>query len=91
MASLAETARIPLDRVTEAPTARVVPYSLTPREREILDHVIAGRTYSEIARALVISEKTVSSHISNLLRKTGTANRVDLARLAVRALGAPES
>jgi DNA-binding CsgD family transcriptional regulator len=91
IASLAETARIPLDRVTEAPTARLVPYSLTPREREILDHVIAGRTYSEIARALVISEKTVSSHISNLLRKTGTANRVDLARLAIRALGAPES
>ncbi|MDJ0313566.1 LuxR C-terminal-related transcriptional regulator [Arthrobacter sp. H35-D1] len=55
---------------------------LTPREREILHYVVAGRTYSEIARALVISEKTVSSHISNLLRKTGTSNRLDLSRLA---------
>jgi DNA-binding NarL/FixJ family response regulator len=55
---------------------------LTPREFAILDHVVAGKTYGEIARALVISEKTVSSHISNLLRKTGAANRVDLARLA---------
>jgi DNA-binding NarL/FixJ family response regulator len=29
-----------------------------------------------------VSEKTVSSHVSNLLRKTGTSNRVDLARWA---------
>ncbi len=57
---------------------------LTPREREILGHVVAGRTYGEIARALVISEKTVSTHISNLLRKSGAANRLDLSRLATR-------
>lgn len=55
---------------------------LTRRELEILEYVVAGRTYGEIARALVISEKTVSSHISNMLRKTGTANRLDLSRLA---------
>jgi DNA-binding CsgD family transcriptional regulator len=51
---------------------------LTPREREILTHIVAGRTYSEIARALVVSEKTVGMHVSNMLRKTGTANRVEL-------------
>ncbi|MDJ0314602.1 LuxR family transcriptional regulator [Arthrobacter sp. H35-D1] len=61
---------------------------LTQREREILHYVIAGRTYSEIARDLVISEKTVSSHISNLLRKTGAANRVDLSRLATQPASA---
>lgn len=33
---------------------------------------------------LTISEKTVSSHISNLLRETGAANRVDLARMSQR-------
>jgi DNA-binding CsgD family transcriptional regulator len=33
---------------------------------------------------LVISEKTVSSHVSNLLRKTQTSNRVELSRLAQR-------
>jgi DNA-binding NarL/FixJ family response regulator len=32
----------------------------------------------------VISEKTVSAHISNLLRKTGTSSRVELAQLAGR-------
>ena len=34
-----------------------------------------GRTYAQIARELFVSEKTVSVHVSNLLRKTGTANR----------------
>ena len=58
--------------------------SLTRREREVLDHVVAGRTYAEIAGALFLSEKTVSSHISNILRKTGTANRVELAAWAGR-------
>jgi len=50
----------------------------------VLALVVAGRTYGEIARALVVSEKTVSSHVSHLLAKTGTANRVDLARWAER-------
>ena len=50
----------------------------------MLAHVVAGRTYREIARALVVSEKTVSSHVSHLLSKTATANRVDLARWAIR-------
>jgi DNA-binding NarL/FixJ family response regulator len=50
----------------------------------VLAHIVAGRTYAEIARELVISEKTVSVHVSNLLHKTGTANRVELAQLARR-------
>ncbi|MEO7423519.1 MAG: helix-turn-helix transcriptional regulator [Ornithinibacter sp.] len=60
---------------------------LTRREREVVAHVVAGRTYAEIATALFLSEKTVSSHISNLLRKTGTANRIELATWAVRVAG----
>lgn len=73
---LARAARISL----EAPAAdRRGLAALTPRENEILAHLVAGRTYREIAEALVLSEKTVSSHISNMLRKTGTANRVELA------------
>jgi DNA-binding CsgD family transcriptional regulator len=57
---------------------------LTRREREVLEYVVAGWTYREIARELVVSEKTVSVHISNLLRKTGSSNRVELAQLARR-------
>jgi DNA-binding CsgD family transcriptional regulator len=57
---------------------------LTKREHEVLTHLIAGRTYAEIADHLFISEKTVSTHVSNLLRKTGTSNRIELAALARR-------
>jgi DNA-binding CsgD family transcriptional regulator len=88
---LARSARVPLAE----PMVRGVGGAQTPagarltaREEEVLAHVVAGRTYGEIARALVLSEKTVSSHVSHLLAKTGTANRVDLARWAGRR-GAP--
>lgn len=80
---LAGQARIPLSPVAAGSEVKGVRLpGLTSRELDILEYVIAGRTYAEIARALTISEKTVSSHISNLLRKTGAANRLDLARLA---------
>ena len=89
--SLARSARIrletvgaPDDVVGRAAAGRDGVVRLTPREREVLEHVVAGRTYAEIAGALFLSEKTVSSHISNLLRKTGTANRVELAAWAGR-------
>jgi DNA-binding CsgD family transcriptional regulator len=87
---LARHARIPL----EEPAAResVVPEhrdsvwtSLTARECEVLSHLVAGRTYAEIAKALFISEKTVSVHVSNLLRKTGTSSRIEVAELARRS------
>jgi DNA-binding CsgD family transcriptional regulator/tetratricopeptide (TPR) repeat protein len=84
---LAALAHLRLDDV--APKVSDVAYpgipGLTEREREILRYVVAGRTYAEIASDLVISEKTVSSHISSLLRKTGATNRIHLARLAAAA------
>jgi DNA-binding CsgD family transcriptional regulator len=80
LAAQARISVVPVAAHAQPPAA--VLRGLTRRELDILDHVVAGRTYAEIARALVISEKTVSSHMSNLLRKTGAANRLDLARLA---------
>ena len=59
--------------------------NVTRREREVLALLVSGRTYGEIATELVISEKTVSSHISNLLAKTGTSNRIELAGYADRS------
>ena len=50
----------------------------------MLGHLVANRTYAEIATALFISEKTVSVHVSNLLRKTGCASRREVAALAGR-------
>jgi DNA-binding CsgD family transcriptional regulator len=53
----------------------------------VLSYLRAGRTYAEIADALVISEKTVGAHVSNILRKTGTSSRVEAAALSRRLLG----
>ena len=83
---LARRARIPIEEpqaaASDAPAAL---HGLTDREREVLDLVAVGRTYGEIARTLMISEKTVSTHVSHLLAKTGTSSRVELA--AARASG----
>jgi DNA-binding CsgD family transcriptional regulator len=81
--ALARHGRVALAGVRSAPAQPRMP-GLTARESQILEHVVAGRTYLEIARALFISEKTVSVHISNLLRKTGAVNRLQLAQLARR-------
>ncbi|MFF4402308.1 LuxR C-terminal-related transcriptional regulator [Streptomyces sp. NPDC001480] len=56
--------------------------ALTSREREIFDLIAAGMSNGEVARALVLSEKTVKFHVSNLLRKLGVRNR---AQAIVRA------
>jgi len=44
-----------------------------------LGHLVAGRTNTEIARDLFISDRTVSVYVTNVLRKTGTANMTDRA------------
>ena len=57
---------------------------LTPREREVLALVADGRTNGEVARALFISTKTVSVHVSNILAKLGAAGRTEAAAIARR-------
>ncbi|WP_405066085.1 AAA family ATPase [Kribbella sp. NBC_01510] len=59
---------------------------LTGRVREVLAFLVAGRSNGEIAKELFISDKTVSVHVSNILRKTGTTSRVAAAALAERRL-----
>lgn len=55
---------------------------LTPREREVMQHVARGYTYKEIAEELVISIKTVETHVSSVLRKLQLDNRHQLSRWA---------
>jgi len=57
---------------------------LTPREQEVLRHLMEGRTNRQIARALFISEKTASVHVSNIMSKLGAANRSEAAAIAHR-------
>jgi FixJ family two-component response regulator len=56
--------------------------ALTEREREVLDHLLAGRTSKETARALGISPRTAEVHRRNLLRKLGVGSAKELMRLA---------
>jgi DNA-binding NarL/FixJ family response regulator len=55
---------------------------LTQREREVLRYIARGYTYKEIAGALVISIKTVESHVSAVLRKLQLSTRHELTRWA---------
>ena len=57
---------------------------LTPREMDVLRHVVEGKTNGEIGVALGISEKTVEKHLESIFRKMGVASRVEAAVAAVR-------
>jgi hypothetical protein len=58
--------------------------SLSERELEILELVATGLTNQDIADQLEISKRTVDNHISNILTKTKTDNRVELVRWALQ-------
>lgn len=83
--TLARLARVDLREPVAMPADSPAPLAaLTTRERQILTYLIAGRSNGDIGRELVITEKTVSVHVSNILRKTGTTNRLEAAALAER-------
>ena len=56
--------------------------ALTPREREVLQHIARGYMYKEIALRLDISPKTVEAHVSSVLRKLQLSSRHELSRWA---------
>jgi FixJ family two-component response regulator len=56
--------------------------ALTPREREIMIHVVRGRLSKQIAGDIGISETTVKVHRSNLMRKMGVRSLPELGRVA---------
>lgn len=71
-------------RMPETPTAAGVE-SLTARETDVLRLVAAGSANKEIAVALGIGEKTVKTHVSNVLSKLGMQSRTQAALYAARA------
>jgi DNA-binding NarL/FixJ family response regulator len=56
--------------------------ALTPREREVIQHIARGYMYKEIALRLEISPKTVEAHVSSVLRKLQLSSRHQLSRWA---------
>lgn len=57
---------------------------LSDRELQVIELVAAGLTNQEIAEKLAISKRTVDNHVSNILTKTATDNRVALVRWALQ-------
>lgn len=57
---------------------------LTEREHDVLRHIARGMSNKEIAAALVLSEKTIKTHVSNILQKLHLADRTQAALYAVK-------
>ena len=88
----AEVTGAVLDRVrATGPVSRVdlTAYQLTGREADVLALIGAGLNNNEIAERLFLSMSTVKTHVTNVLAKTGSRDRVRAAILAIRAGLAP--
>lgn len=71
-----------LDEVRQdAAAAAFQRWGLSPREADVLRHLVQGSTYSEIAAVLGISPKTVGRHLEKIYRKLGCNNRHAAAQL----------
>jgi DNA-binding NarL/FixJ family response regulator len=69
-----------IERVLQSPAGHFVAGKIefTPREREVLELLVAGRSNREIAQSMGIEERTVKAHVAKLLRKVGVQNRIAL-------------
>jgi DNA-binding NarL/FixJ family response regulator len=69
-----------IERVLQSPGGAFVggKIEFTPREREVLELLVAGRSNREIAKSMGIEERTVKAHVAKLLRKVGVQNRIAL-------------
>ena len=58
---------------------------LTPTELKVVQFVARGMANREIAEQMNVSQRTIESHVSNMLGKTGLHNRTELARWAIES------
>ncbi|HEU5420437.1 MAG TPA: LuxR C-terminal-related transcriptional regulator [Streptosporangiaceae bacterium] len=80
--SFADLRAVPAERAAAALLTRAFPAGLTEREVAVLRLVAAGHTNPEIAALLVVSEKTVARHLSNIFAKLGVGSRTAAAAFA---------
>jgi DNA-binding CsgD family transcriptional regulator len=66
------------------PATKANPANLTPRELEVLVLVAQGLRNADVARRLVLSERTVAHHVSSILRKLGVRSRAEATAEAIR-------
>ena len=70
--------------IAEKLTERMGTEDLTPREADVLEQIVNGKSNKEIATELAISEATVKTHINSLLSKLGVTDRTQAATAAIR-------
>jgi len=70
--------------IAERLAERVGAQELTPRESDVLEQIVQGRSNKEIASELSVSEATVKTHINSLLGKLGVTDRTQAATAAIR-------
>ena len=75
---------VALQERAQSPEAAPLPPSagLTPRELQVLRLIAVGKSNRELAEELFISLSTVAHHVTNILNKTGAANRTEAAAYA---------
>jgi DNA-binding NarL/FixJ family response regulator len=59
--------------------------SVTPRERDVLEHLARGADTAAIATGLGLGESTIRSHLQSLFHKAGVHSRIELVAAAIRA------
>lgn len=73
-----------LNNLSTTPVAMTGTELLTPREQEVLDLIALGMSNKEIASKLVITEKTVKTHVSHVLGKLNLSDRTQAAIFALK-------
>jgi DNA-binding NarL/FixJ family response regulator len=79
----AGSSRQPSRRTTPSPTEDPL-QKLTPRERQVLQRIVAGQTTEQMAREMNLAMSTLRSHIGRVLAKLGAHSRVQAAAIASR-------
>jgi len=79
----AGTYRLPAPLATRLAQRKAAP-ELTPRELEVLLHIVQGQSNKEIGAALGLSENTVKNHVKMILEKLGVADRTQAATTALQ-------
>jgi DNA-binding NarL/FixJ family response regulator len=87
--SLKQSGRLMQHGDTGAPTESLIQVNpsveLTPTELKVVQMVAKGLANKDIANQMSLSQRTVESHVSNMLGKTGLNNRTELARWAMES------
>jgi len=81
--AMAEIAKAPIEMAEEEPTVTPETYGLTPREMDVLRHLVQGLTYSEIAQQLTVSVSQVKQLAGSILTKLGARDKAHAAAMAV--------